>query len=90
MQDLGEVDKEVLELSLLALSKQFDEFVAACVDPEGQPKQPSFGAAMKARGCLPPYCDMSFNKGAKSVRRSNKNGSTSTSNDKCALGGDNG
>lgn len=55
-------DTVVLELSIRAMSKAFNEFIGKCLDAEGKPKQPTIQAMMKARGHLPPYCDKALSR----------------------------
>ena len=59
---MSELDTKVLELALLKISEAFDEFVGACTDDRGQPKQPDINHLMKAKGYLPPYCKNAFSK----------------------------
>ena len=53
-------DIKIIEISLRKISEAFDEFVNECTTEDGNTKQPSYQAIMKARGCLPPYCKHSF------------------------------
>jgi hypothetical protein len=62
MSNYSDINKEILRLSLEAVTKSFDEFVGKCLDEDGKPKAPNIGAIMKARGCLPSYCKHSFEK----------------------------
>ena len=53
-------DVEILELSIESLSKEFDELISRCMDSEGKPKQPDSKALIRAKACLPSYCDNAF------------------------------
>lgn len=53
--------EEILELSLKAMSNALNELIKECKD-DGKPKQPSYGAIMKASGYLPPYCSEALSK----------------------------
>lgn len=52
------VDKTIIDV----ITNNFNEFVAECVDENGQPKVPSKKALMKARSMLPERCSMSLSK----------------------------
>lgn len=52
----SEVDKEILLLSIKALTQTLDDLVGECMDAEGKPKTPSYRALMSARGALPQWC----------------------------------
>lgn len=47
-------DAELLELSIAALTRNFDAFIGACMDADGKPTAPTMKALMQARACLPP------------------------------------
>lgn len=57
------IDQKILELSLEKLSRAFDEFISCCLDDKENPKAPIKKELMKARGFLPPYCNLALSKG---------------------------
>ncbi len=54
-------DERILELSIKKLSEAFDRFIGECME-DGQAKQPTQSALMKARAYLPPDSTHSFSK----------------------------
>jgi hypothetical protein len=55
------MSERVLELALKMMSLELDALVKECVDGKDI-KAPSRKAFMRARGMLPPYCEMAFKK----------------------------
>jgi hypothetical protein len=51
-----DADVLVLEAAAAVVSRALNDFVGACMDPEGKPWAPTRGALMKARAMLPPTC----------------------------------
>ena len=60
-----DIDIDVLEKSLKAVSQEFDLFIGKCVSGNGEPVAPSRGDVMKARASLPLYCENAFKKRVK-------------------------
>ena len=60
LSKIVELDNKILELSITNLSEAFDEFIGACLDESGNPRQPTIQALMKAKAYLPTYCRNSF------------------------------
>jgi len=54
--------EEILELPLKAMSNALNELIKECKDNDGKPKEPTYGAIMKASGFLPPYCSEALSK----------------------------
>ncbi len=46
-------ESEFNRISLLAVTRRFDEFISKCMDDQGKPKAPSLGDIAQARACLP-------------------------------------
>jgi hypothetical protein len=57
------MEDEILILSLKKLSEAFNEFISCCLDEFENPKSPTRKELMKARGFLPPYCNLALSKG---------------------------
>ena len=61
-------DSELLEIALNKLSLSFEQFICSCMDGDDNPKAPPRGDLMKARACLPPYCDKALSKKYKQTK----------------------
>lgn len=46
-------ESEFNRISLLAVTRRFDEFIGKCMDEQGKPKAPAAGELAQARACLP-------------------------------------
>ena len=55
----------ILKLALIKLGEAFDDFIGECLDEDGKPKQPDYGALAKARAYLPPFCKNAYEKNKK-------------------------
>ena len=58
-----EMDSEILQAGLKVMSTALDTLITECYTSDGKPKEPSRQALMRARGLLPPYCEMALGKG---------------------------
>lgn len=53
-------EKSVDVIALKIITARLDEFVAECVDENGNPRAPSQQALAKVRGYLPAGCKMAY------------------------------
>lgn len=58
----NDIDIKILTLTIEKLSNQFDQFIGACLDENGNVHAPTNSDIMKARACLPSYCKHAFKK----------------------------
>lgn len=56
----GAEDAAILKYALDALTAHFNEFVGACMTPDGEPVAPRKKDLMQARACLPSSCSHGF------------------------------
>lgn len=53
-------DIDILKIAIERLSENFNKFIGACLDENGNAKTPTRQDIMSARGCLPHRCSLAL------------------------------